>query len=186
MVLHCDLKPSNVLLDDDMVAHVSDFGIARLISVIGDTSHKDTTSTIGIKGTIGYAPPEYALGSEVSTFGDMYSFGVLMLEMLTGRRPTDEVYGDGQNLHNFVANSFPDNLIKILDPHLLSRDGEVAMEDQNRENLIPLLSREECLVSLFRIGLICSLESPKERMNIAYVTRELSIIKKAFFSGEIK
>ncbi|XP_045813775.1 probable LRR receptor-like serine/threonine-protein kinase At3g47570 [Trifolium pratense] len=183
LVLHCDLKPSNVLLDDDMVAHVSDFGIARLISVIGDTSHKDTTSTIGIKGTIGYAPPEYALGSEVSTFGDMYSFGVLMLEMLTGRRPTDEVYGDGQNLHNFVANSFPDNLIKILDPHLLSRDGEVAMEDQNRENLIPLLSREECLVSLFRIGLICSLESPKERMNIAYVTRELSIIKKAFFSG---
>ena len=56
LVLHCDIKPSNVLLDDDMVAHVSDFGIARLVSAIGGSSHKNT-KTIGIKGTVGYAPP---------------------------------------------------------------------------------------------------------------------------------
>ena len=57
LVLHCDIKPSNVLLDEDMVAHVSDFGIARLVSTIGSSSHNNT-STIGIKGTIGYAPPD--------------------------------------------------------------------------------------------------------------------------------
>ena len=56
LVLHCDLKPSNVLLDDDMVGHVSDFGIARLVQAIDGTSHKET-STTGIKGTVGYAPP---------------------------------------------------------------------------------------------------------------------------------
>ena len=56
LVLHCDLKPSNVLLDDDMVSHLSDFGIARLVQAIGGTSQKET-STTGIKGTIGYAPP---------------------------------------------------------------------------------------------------------------------------------
>ena len=123
------------------------------------------------------------MGSEVSTCGDIYSFGILLLEMLTSGRPTDEVYDDGQNLHNFVAISFPGNLMKILDPHLVSRDVEVAIQDGNRENVIPTI--EECLVSLFRIGIICSMESPKERMNIVDVTGELSKIKKAFFTGEI-
>jgi serine/threonine protein kinase len=123
------------------------------------------------------------VGSEVSTCGDMYSFGILMLEMLTGRRPTDETLEDGQNLHNFVGISFPDNLVKILDPHIVSRDVGVSIQDGNSENLIP--SVEECLVSLFKIGLVCSMESPKERMNIADVTKELSIIKKTFLSGEI-
>ncbi|CAK8540199.1 unnamed protein product [Lathyrus sativus] len=179
LIIHCDLKPSNVLLDDDMVAHVSDFGIARLVSSIDGTSNKDT-STIGIKGTVGYAPPEYGMGYEVSTCGDMYSFGILMLEMLTGRRPTNEVFEDGQNLHNLVAVSFPNNLINVLDPGLVPRDAEVEIQDRNRENAIQTV--EECLVSLFRIGLNCSMEPPKERMNIVDVTKELSI-RKTLFAG---
>ncbi|XP_057448806.1 receptor kinase-like protein Xa21 isoform X2 [Lotus japonicus] len=174
LVLHCDLKPGNVLLDDDMVAHVSDFGIARIISTINGTSHKQT-STIGVKGTVGYAPPEYGMGSEVSTHGDMYSFGILVLEMLTGRRPTDEMFEDGQNLHKFVEISFPDNLSQILDPSLAPTDVEAAIEDT---------SVEKCLASLFRIGLACSLESPKERMSIVDVTRELNMIKKAFHDAK--
>ena len=55
-IIHCDLKPSNVLLNDDMVAHLSDFGLARLFSTNHDSSQTQT-STIGIKGTVGYAAP---------------------------------------------------------------------------------------------------------------------------------
>ncbi|KAJ1431186.1 Serine/threonine-protein kinase, active site [Sesbania bispinosa] len=181
LVLHCDLKPSNILLDDDMVAHVSDFGIARLVTTIDGTSHNQT-STIGIKGTVGYAPPEYGVGSEVSTHGDMYSFGILVLEMLTGRRPTDEMFEDGQNLHKFVEISFPDNLLQILDPPLVPTDEESTREEEISGNLI--LTVKKCFVSLFRIGLACSVESPRERMNIVDVIRDLNKIRKAFLNGE--
>jgi len=122
------------------------------------------------------------MGSKVSTYGDMYSFGILMLEMITGRRPTDERFEDGQSLRTFVENSLDDNLLQILDPHLVPRDEEVAIEDGNSENLIPAI--ENCLVSLLRIGLACSVESPKERMNIVDVTRELNIIRAIFLDGK--
>ncbi|CAI8588381.1 unnamed protein product [Vicia faba] len=123
-------KPSNVLLDDEMIAHVSDFGIARLVSNVDGSAHNDT-STIVIIGTVGYAPPDYGMGSKVSTCGDMYSFGILLLEILTGRRPTNEVFEDGQNLHNFVPNLFPNNIMNILEPGLVSRYAGVETQDGN-------------------------------------------------------
>jgi len=122
------------------------------------------------------------MGSDVSINGDMYSFGILVLEMLTGRKLTDEIFEDGQNLHNFVENSFPDNILQILDPSLVPNHGEAKFEEENGQNLTPNV--EKCLVSLFNIGISCSVESPKERMNMVDVTRELSKTRKTFIVGK--
>ncbi|KAF7825263.1 kinase-like protein [Senna tora] len=178
-IIHCDLKPSNVLLDGDMVAHVSDFGLAKLVSTIRGNSNRQS-STIGIMGTIGYAPPEYGMGSEASTQGDMYSFGILIMEMFTGRRrPTYEIFADGQNLHNYVKVTFPNNLLQIVDPNLFPREAKVTENEEANNEILTLIhpNVEKCLSSIFRIGLCCSVESPSERMSIRDVIRELNHIR---------
>ncbi|XP_061341775.1 probable LRR receptor-like serine/threonine-protein kinase At3g47570 [Gastrolobium bilobum] len=178
-VIHCDLKPGNVLLNDCMVAHVSDFGLARLLSSVGVSLMQ--SSTIGINGTVGYAPPEYGMGSKVSLEGDMYSFGILILEILTGRRPTDEMFKDGYTLHNYVKITISYNFVEIVDPTILPNELE---QTTNIENLgLTHPSVEKCLLSLFRIALACSMESPKERMNMVDVIKELNLIKRLFPYG---
>ncbi|XP_061339265.1 probable LRR receptor-like serine/threonine-protein kinase At3g47570 [Gastrolobium bilobum] len=178
-IIHCDLKPGNVLLDDCLVAHVSDFGLARLLSSDGVSFMQ--SSTIGIKGTIGYAPPEYGMGSEVSTKGDMYSFGILILEMLTGKRPTDEMFKDGHTLHNYVKISLLNHLLQIVDQTILTVE-ENATKNKNLGLMHP--NAENCLHSLFKIALACSVESPKERMSMIDVSKELNLIK-SFFPSKI-
>ncbi|XP_030968986.1 putative receptor-like protein kinase At3g47110 [Quercus lobata] len=170
-IIHCDIKPSNILLDDDLNAHISDFGLARLLSKSGKEAFHNQLSSVGIKGTVGYVAPEYGMGSQLSTNGDVYSFGILLLEMLTGRRPTDKLFKDDLNLHNFVKLALPRRVMEIVDHSIFNEVGE-------SDNMVTSWSdwtsgHTECLILVFQIGLACSAESPIDRMDMSRVSLEL-------------
>ncbi|KAM7466602.1 hypothetical protein LguiB_014164 [Lonicera macranthoides] len=180
-IVHCDLKPSNVLLDDDMVARVGDFGLAKFS--LPKLSVANQSSSIGIRGTIGYAAPEYGLGSEVSMKGDVYSYGILLLEMITERSPIDPLFDDGLSLHNYALNALPDCVMEIVKPKLPSNHGEEVIPTASNNNRSGEESRKgnqmkECLVSMIKIGVSCSMDSPQDRMDLTDVVRELYSIKR--------
>ncbi|XVF83954.1 hypothetical protein PTKIN_Ptkin16aG0535900 [Pterospermum kingtungense] len=173
-IVHCDLKPSNILLDDEMVGHVGDFGLAKFITSGIQNNTSSLSSSLGFRGTIGYAPPEYGIGCTVTTYGDVNSYGIVLLEMFTGRRPTDEMFKENMNLHNFVKTALPNRVGDIADPTLLQESFKGETSQKNNRLL-------ESLNSIFKIGVACSFELPTERMNMSNVVAHLCSIKDKLF-----
>nr|CAD1844468.1 unnamed protein product [Ananas comosus var. bracteatus] len=172
-VVHCDLKPSNVLLDAGMCAKVADFGLARLL--LNEASVQDSvTSTHRIKGSIGYTPPEYGFGGKPSTQGDVYSYGVMLLELVTGKSPTDESFVGGLSLEKWVRAAFPNRTAEVIDTELdvtnVIRSGACTISPEKQ-----LM----CLVSMIQIALCCVLESPETRSSMRDVLHQLESIKEA-------
>nr|GEV15820.1 leucine-rich repeat protein [Tanacetum cinerariifolium] len=160
-IVHGDLKPSNILLDDDMVAHVGDFGLARLLG-----TDLNQNSSTGVRGTIGYAPPEYGIGNQMTSSGDVYSFGILLLEVMSGKKPIDGMFNEGLSLHKFAYMALPDYVIDVID-----NDAIVLQSTEANAKKV-----EECLIASIKIGVSCSLDSPPQRMKIEIVVIELQHI----------
>ncbi|XP_028118010.1 receptor kinase-like protein Xa21 [Camellia sinensis] len=159
-IIHGDLKPSNVRLDDEIMAHVGDFGLAKFISVASNDVSQSQSDSIGIWGTIGYAAPKYGVGDMASTLGDVYSFGILLLEMFIGKRPIDNMFKDHLNLHNFVKEALLDQVMEIVDPYILLK--------HNTSSWI-----RDCMFAIMRIRDGCSIESPRDQMETESVISEL-------------
>ncbi|XP_071720733.1 uncharacterized protein [Rutidosis leptorrhynchoides] len=177
-LVHCDIKPSNVLLDVDLVAHLGDFGLARFFQYTAHDSSTSHTNSLGVKGTVGYAAPEYGLGSPTSTYGDIYSFGILILETFTGKHPTHEMFCNGMSLHGYVKMATPNQVMEITDPIQLR-----TIQEENRRDRETYRSIKECLTAVYQIGINCSMESPTDRMDINDAFNQLRFVKKTFLDS---
>ncbi|KAF0918267.1 hypothetical protein E2562_023349 [Oryza meyeriana var. granulata] len=179
-IVHCDLKPSNILLAEDMSARVGDFGISRILTESASKSLQNSSITIGVRGSIGYVAPEYGEGSAVSTLGDVYSLGILLLEMFTGMSPTDDMFRDSLDLHSFAEAAHPDRILEIADPTLLVHAD--AKDSITRSRM------QECLISVIGLGLSCSKHQPKERILIQDAAVKMHAIRDdayQMFSGSL-
>lgn len=122
-IIHRDMKSSNVLLDENLDARVSDFGMARLMSAM-DTHLSVST----LAGTPGYVPPEYYQSFRCSTKGDVYSYGVVLLELLTGKQPTDSADFGDNNLVGWVKLHAKGKITDVFDRELLKEDPSIEIE----------------------------------------------------------
>ncbi|XP_073286215.1 receptor protein kinase TMK1-like [Primulina huaijiensis] len=162
--IHRDLKPSNILLGDDMKAKVADFGLVRLAP--------DGKASIATRlaGTFGYLAPEYAVTGRVSTKIDVFSFGVILMELITGRKALDE--------------SFPDDsqhLVPWFRRMLINRD-------TFRKSIDPTIDLdEETLSSISTVAELaghCSAREPHQRPDMSHSVNVLSTLAELWKPSE--
>ncbi|KAK1411310.1 hypothetical protein QVD17_37857 [Tagetes erecta] len=117
-IIHRDVKSTNILLDENYTAKVSDFGASRLVPL----DHEQVTTLI--QGTLGYLDPEYFNSSQLTNKSDVYSFGVVLAELITGKKPIGaDRNNEEKNLATYFVNSVKENrLFEIVEPRLL-REG---------------------------------------------------------------
>uniref|UniRef100_A0A0E0FUZ6 non-specific serine/threonine protein kinase n=1 Tax=Oryza nivara TaxID=4536 RepID=A0A0E0FUZ6_ORYNI len=162
-IFHRDVKASNILLDSKFVAKVADFGLSRLAPVPDvDGTMPAHISTV-VKGTPGYLDPEYFLTHKLTDKSDVYSLGVVLLELLTGMKPIQH----GKNIVREVNTAY--------------QSGEIAGVIDER---ISSSSSPECVARLASLAVKCCKDETDARPSMADVVRELDAIRSALPEGE--
>ena len=114
---------------------------------------------------------EYGLSRLVTTKGDVYSYGIMLMEMVTGKKPTDNMFVEGMDLRKWVSTCFPDQVGEVVDKNLLRRTTMTNTEENKEFN---------CLSQLINVGLLCTKESPLERPNMMDIVSSLQRTRDTF------
>uniref|UniRef100_M1CRJ4 non-specific serine/threonine protein kinase n=1 Tax=Solanum tuberosum TaxID=4113 RepID=M1CRJ4_SOLTU len=162
VVVHSDLKPSNVLLDEKLVGHVSDFGLTKLLGEGESIVHTKTLATMG------YIAPEYGSIGLVSTRCDVYSYGIMLMETFTRKKPYDEMFQADLNMRRWICNLLSVAPDDIIDDTLLEPEE------------IDFKKKLHCVSSILELALNCTAESPYERPNMKDVLANINKIKQEF------
>ena len=151
-IIHCDIKPQNILLDNYYNARISDFGLAKLL--VMDQSKTQTA----IRGTKGYVAPEWFRNRPITVKVDVYSFGVMLLEIICCRRNVDLEIGEVENpvLTDWAYDCYMDGSLDVL-----------IGDDTEAKNDISTLER------LLKVGIWCIQEDPSLRPTMRKVTQML-------------
>ncbi|XP_077227840.1 G-type lectin S-receptor-like serine/threonine-protein kinase LECRK3 [Tasmannia lanceolata] len=151
-IIHCDIKPQNILLDDSFTARISDFGLAKLL-------HADQTRTnTGLRGTRGYVAPEWFRNMPITAKVDVYSFGTLLLEIICCRKNVELGLDD---MDNVILTDWAYDCYRERRLNLLVEEDEEALSDARR------------LERFVRVAIWCIQEEPSLRPSMKKVTQML-------------
>ncbi|KAK8472597.1 hypothetical protein PHAVU_002G251608 [Phaseolus vulgaris] len=158
--------PSNILLDTDMTAKVGDFGLARLL-IQRSTNQVSISSSHVLRGSIGYIPPEYGWVEKACAAGDVYSFGIVLLELFSGKSPTDECFTGGLNIRRWAHSAFEEKTMEAIDPKLVSLIlHDDPSEGQNNVQVY-------CVDGILGVAIACTADNLDERIGIRDAVRQL-------------
>ncbi|KAG6588041.1 Receptor-like serine/threonine-protein kinase ALE2 [Cucurbita argyrosperma subsp. argyrosperma] len=155
-VIHRDFKSSNILLEHDFTPKVSDFGLARTA-----TDEESRHITTHVMGTFGYVAPEYAMTGHLLVKSDVYSYGVVLLELLTGRKPIDMSQPPGE-----------ENLVAWARPLLTSKEGLDVIIDKSLDSNVPF----ENIAKVAAIASMCVQPEVSHRPFMSEVVQALKLV----------